>query len=63
MKYTELIEENEGFKYSINIQYDLNNKNKISGYIPTSSSIRILKYYLENLKSSNSDRATVLVGP
>lgn len=63
MKYTELIRENEGFKYSINIQYDLNNKNKISGYIPTSSSIRILKYYLENLKSRNSDRATVLVGP
>lgn len=63
MKYTELIKENEGFKYSINIQYDLNNKNKISGYIPTSNSIKILKYYLENLKLSNSDRATVLVGP
>lgn len=63
MKYTEFIKGNEGFKYSINIQYDLGNENKIAGYIPTVSSISMIKNYLNNIMLKEADRATILVGP
>ena len=41
MKYSNFVKGNEGFQYSINIQYDLMNPNKISGYIPTKKSLEI----------------------
>ena len=46
MKYADFIKGNESFQYSINIQYDLMNLNKIKGYIPTRKSIEILREYL-----------------
>lgn len=64
MKYTEFIKGNEGFQYSINIQFDFNNENKIKGYIPTRSSVDVLKTYMENTTmGKEQDRATVLIGP
>lgn len=63
MKYADFIKGNEGFQYSINIQYDLMNPNKIKGYVPTRKSIEILKEYLLNVLIDERDKSTVLVGP
>lgn len=63
MRYADFIKGNEGFQYSINIQYDLMNPNKINGYIPTRISVEILKEYLLNTLIDDRDKATVLIGP
>ena len=63
MKYADFIKGNEGFQYSINIQYDLMNPNKIKGYIPTRKSVEILREYLLNVLVDGRDKSTVLIGP
>lgn len=63
MKYADFIKGNEGFQYSINIQYDLMNPNKINGYIPTRKSVDVLKEYLLNAIVDDRDKSTVLIGP
>lgn len=63
MRYADFIKGNEGFQYSINIQYDLMNPGKIKGYIPTRKSIEILKEYLLNVVVDDREKATVLIGP
>ncbi|MGL5152057.1 MAG: hypothetical protein ACRC7N_15985, partial [Clostridium sp.] len=62
-KYTEFIKGNEGFQYSVNLQYDLNESKKIEGYIPTKKSVELLYEYLLRTKVKNSDKSTVLIGP
>lgn len=63
MKYAEFINGNDNFQYSINLNYDLMNDDKIDCYIPTKKSIEILNDYLLSTVSDNKDNATVLVGP
>lgn len=63
MIYKEFIKANEGFQYSINLQYDLNKYSKITGYIPTNASVDILKSYLTSIYYDSKDRASILVGP
>lgn len=63
MIYKDFIKADEGFQYSINLQYDLNKNSKITGYIPTSASVEILKSYLTNIYYDSKDRASILVGP
>lgn len=63
MRYADFIKGNEGFQYSINIQYDLMNSNKIKGYIPTRKSVEILNEYLLNVVIDDRDKSTVLIGP
>jgi len=63
MIYKEFIKVNEGFQYSINLQYDLNKHSKITGYIPTNASVEILKRYLTSIYYDSKDRASILVGP
>ncbi len=63
MIYKEFIKANEGFQYSINLQYDLNNYSKVTGYIPTNASVEILKSYLSSIYYDSKDRASILVGP
>lgn len=62
IKYSDFIKGNENFQYSINIQYDLMNKSKIKGYIPTQDSIKILDEYLLNILIDNKDKVSVLIG-
>ena len=38
MKYKDIVKVNEAFQYSINLQFDINNINKIKEYIPTNDS-------------------------
>lgn len=63
MKYADFIKGNEGFQYSVNLQYDLYNPLKIKGYIPTKKSIELLNEYLLNTKIKDSSKSTVLIGP
>ncbi|MCB2291337.1 hypothetical protein LGK97_16545 [Clostridium sp. CS001] len=63
MLYKDFIKADEGFQYSINLQYDLNKYSKVTGYIPTSASVEILKKYLTSIYYDSKDRASILVGP
>ncbi|MDP4147015.1 MAG: hypothetical protein Q8936_21495 [Bacillota bacterium] len=63
MLYKDFIKADEGFQYSINLQYDLNKYTKVAGYIPTSDSTEILKIYLKSIYYNSKDRASILVGP
>ncbi len=62
MKYSDIVQINENFQYSINLQFDINNINKIKEYIPTSDSCEVLEYYIDSILG-NASKATTLVGP
>ena len=62
MKYSNIVEINENFQYSINLQFDINNINKIKEYIPTNDSCEILEYYIDSILG-NASKSTTLVGP
>lgn len=62
MKYSDIVQINENFQYSINLQFDINNINKIKEYIPTSDSCEVLEYYIDSVLG-NASKATTLVGP
>lgn len=58
----EIIKFNNGFKTAINLYLSLNKPEKISGYIPTKSSINIMGEYLQAV-IENKEQATLLIGP
>ncbi len=62
MKYTDLIGVNENFQYSVNLQFDINNIEKLKEYIPTKDGCELLKSYLNSI-ISGKNRATTLIGP
>lgn len=59
---SEVIGFNSGFKSAINLYLSLNKPEKIRGYIPTKSSVKLLNDYA-NAVLNNKEQATVLVGP
>ena len=63
MKLTDLISIDNRFEKSINLLLDLNNEKKVRDYIPTRSSIRLLKEYLSETITYTGSRATALIGP
>ena len=63
MKYTDIIKVAEQFHHSVNIEYDLQDFEKMKGYVPTSDSCNVLKIYLNSILGKTKDRATILVGP
>lgn len=62
MKYSDYIKINETFQYSINLQFDINNINKIKEYIPTSDSCEVLEHYYDSI-FNNFNKSTILIGP
>ncbi len=62
MKLSELISISPGFHRSINIKYDLNNPEKVSGFIPTEKSEEIIEHVLSSLQGINNDCASILLG-
>lgn len=62
MRYDELVKINETFQYSINIQFDINNINKVKEYIPTTDSCQVLECYVNSINGKFS-KSTTLVGP
>ena len=65
MRYTDFLGIKQGFQASINLEYDLNNIEKIKSYIPTEQSVQVIGDFLHSYYYSNgaNSRATVLVGP
>lgn len=57
-----MIETVKDFQTSINISYDLSNKNKIKDFIPTKESIKIIEQLLLGVFESNSNKARILTG-
>ncbi len=57
-----MIRTSSGFQYSINIQYDVDNINKISTYIPTDLTVYLLDQLIDSLHDKSSDRARIIVG-
>lgn len=62
MKYKDYISVNENFQYSVNLQFDINNIEKIKEYIPTKDGCELLNQYFASVLNSKN-RATTLVGP
>ena len=62
MRYSDYLKINETFQYSINLQFDINNINKLKEYIPTSDSCEILENYFDSI-FKKFNKSTILVGP
>lgn len=61
-KLSEYISFNMNFKTSINLYLNLNKPEKIKSYIPTKSSLVIMRDYLKSVLN-NSEQASLLIGP
>ena len=59
---SKMIEVASGFQYSVNIGYNLNNDDKLRNFIPTRSSLQLLKEILLSTRPDSTERARVLVG-
>ena len=58
----ELIEISQGFQTSVNIAYDLNNDDKIRGFIPAMSSLEVFEEVLLSTVPVSTNRARILIG-
>lgn len=58
----DLIDIAKGFQTSINISYDLNNNDKVKGFIPTMSSLDVIEDVLLSTVASSTQRARILIG-
>lgn len=65
MNYSEIISTNQGFQTSVNLELDLNKKEKVEGYIPTEQSVKVLGQFLKSFyyDTDTQNRASVLIGP
>jgi len=60
-KLSEIVKLNSNFRNAINLYLNLNKKDKVESYIPTKSSLDILKRYLISV-ADNKSQSTVLIG-
>lgn len=65
MIYSDYIEINEVFQASVNLEYDLNKREKVRSYIPTEQSVKVLGTFLRSFyyNKDPQNRASVLIGP
>jgi ABC-type phosphate transport system ATPase subunit len=59
---SEFVGFNSEFRNAINLDLNLNHKEKLQSYIPTKSSVDILKRYLLSI-INNQMHASMLIGP
>lgn len=52
----------EGYQTSVNIAYDLNNADKVRGFIPTQSSLDVIEEVLLSTAGNSNQRARILIG-
>lgn len=57
-----MLEIADGFQYSVNIAFDLNDDSKLKNFIPTQAALLLLKEILQSTEISSVERARVLVG-
>ena len=65
---SDLVYTDSRFQTSVNLRIDLDNPEKIKGYIPTKASAGIMNQYLNDIasgagKNSRHGYATALIGP
>lgn len=58
----EIIEISKGFQSSVNISYDLHNKDKIQNFIPTTSAMELIINELLSTDDNSTQRAKILIG-
>ena len=63
MQVKEIVKIDNRFQKSVNLQLDIGDMKKVESYIPTRSSLAILKRYLGNLQKNHGENATILIGP
>ena len=51
-----------GFQYSVNIEYDLGNDDKLKNFIPTKATLGLLEEILLSLRPTSTERARILIG-
>lgn len=61
--YDKYVSINKKFKSSVNLQYDLDNADKIKQYIPTSDLCDVIKNYLKSSLNAEGIKSTLLAGP
>ena len=62
MRVSQLVSLSPGFQRSMNVVYDLNDREKVAGYIPTERSEGVLRHILRAMVGQSNDGATILVG-
>ena len=62
MRYSEYLQIDEAFQYSVNLQFDINNIDKIKNYIPTKDSCEVIEKYIDSIYG-NFNKSTTLIGP
>lgn len=62
MDLNRYIQIEQGFQSSVNIAYDLNNDEKIKGFIPTICSLEVIEDMLLGTYDNSNDRARILIG-
>jgi hypothetical protein len=60
---TKLIQIDHNFRKSVNLELDLGDEQRVGSYIPTRSSVIILRKYIETIVGKNTDTSTILIGP
>ena len=63
MRLSELIRIDNRFEKAVNLQLDIDNRKKIGAYIPTHSSMNILRDFLTEIQMPDSERASLFIGP
>ena len=51
-----------GFQYSVNIEYDLADDDKLRNFIPTKAALNLLEEILLSVRPNFSERARILIG-
>lgn len=59
---TKMLKIADGFQYSVNIGFDLNDDAKVKNFIPTKAALNLLEDILKSTAVNATDRARVLVG-
>lgn len=62
MKYSQLIEKRKQYKYSANICFDLENEERLSGFIPNVTTTEILREYLYGMIQKGDIHSRILYG-
>lgn len=63
MQLKELVTTDRRFQKSVNLRLDIGDSKRLESYIPTRSSVAILKKYLKNAEHNHGENATILLGP
>ena len=63
MRLSDLVQIDSRFEKSVNLLLDLYDRSKINAYIPTRSSVNLLKRFLNEVTGFSGGRANILIGP